>query len=746
MADNLTTTERQTGKKYLRRFVALNGITVAFLMDDVLILYGIRNGLADPQLAILASFIHLTMPFMILGKLLIKTHGAAWTWGYGFLFRYISASILILAPFAGRLGHQWLVTAVVLLGGFGFALFRAIGLVGNSPLVGEVTTPRDRGKFIAGNWARTQSTYLFSLLTVIVAMRFIDKLWIYQVIIALGCSVGFYASRQILKVPETDTPLKSASEPLIRSIKSIWTRSRYRRLLFGWTAGIGSFAFTIPFSIITIKNGYGIPDHIALIFTLLVITGGVISSLLSSGIADRVGMRPLLIIYLFGFFIVSGYWALAPARFLPIPTGVIFFFAGFCKIGIIVGLSHYFLSAVDKKDRVDISLFVRMLSGAIVGLGGSVGGGTILKLLELSPVTGLDIYRTYFRIIIIILIPFFFAVLRLEKLREWKVTSVLSLLFSMRDIRALFVLNRMEQSPDFITDVDQLVKLGKIRSRLSESTLRAFLDSPRLAVRVQAIQALREIEFKAKTAALLRKEVLKGEYTSGWIAAQLLGERGITEAIPELREGLASNDQFLKGKCMVALARCGDTESYGSILDIFLKTENPRITIHGAYALVEIGEQKNIEHLLEKTTDPHLPDTAYDEILISIAQLCGNGETCYQFLREYRNDKNEAFSIVQPSIETLFGVEKTGRYFSVETDPGVNQSSIPDTIAGEPVEWMNELCGRYDEFPGTVFREFIQAHGSEGIETKLFCCMAVVLVQCPAISSCCGPHTDSYSD
>ena len=746
MADNLTTTERQTGKKYLRRFVALNGISVAFLMNDVLILYGIRNGLADPQLAILASFIHLTMPFMFFGKLFIRSRGASWTWGNGWFFRYVSASVLILAPFAGRLGYQWLVTAIVLLGGFGFALFRAIGLVGNTPLVGEVTTPRDRGKFIAGNWARSQTTYLFSMLAVIIALRFIDKLWIYQVIIALGCSVGFYASRQILKVPETNAPFESASEPLGRSIKSIWTRSRYRRLLFGWTAGITAFAITIPFSIITIKNGYGIPDHIALVLTLLVIAGGVIASLLNSGISDRVGTRPLLIIYLFGFFVVSGYWALAPERFLPIPTGVIFFFAGFCKVGIIVGFSHYFLSAVEKRDRVDISLFIRMTSGAVAGLAGSVGGGTILKLLEVSPVTGLDIYRTYFRIIIIILIPFFMAVLRLEKLREWKVTSVLSLLFSMRDIRALFVLNRMEQSPDFITDVDQLVKLGKIRSRLSESTLRTFLDSPRLAVRVQAIQALREIEFKEKTAALLRKEVLKGEYTSGWIAAQLLGERGIIEAIPELREGLASNDQFLKGKCMVALARCGDTESHESILEIFLKTEHPRITIHGPYALVEMGEQKNIEHLLEKTTDPHLPDAAYDEILISISQLCGNGETCYQFLREYRNDKNEAFSIVQPSIETLFGVEKTGRYFSVETDPDANHSSIPDIITGEPVEWMNELCGRYAEFPGTIFRAFIRSHGSEGIETKLFCCMAVVLVQCPGISSCCGPHSDSHSD
>ena len=59
---------RITGKHYLRRFVMLNGISIAFLMNDLLILYGIRLGLSDPQLAVLASFMHLTMPSFAAGK------------------------------------------------------------------------------------------------------------------------------------------------------------------------------------------------------------------------------------------------------------------------------------------------------------------------------------------------------------------------------------------------------------------------------------------------------------------------------------------------------------------------------------------------------------------------------------------------------------------------------------------------------------------------------------------------------
>lgn len=82
--------------------MVLNGITIAFLMNDVLILYGIRNGLTDPQVAFLASFLHLAMPFMIFGKLIVRRIGLAKNWGPAWLLRYISATLLIIAPFFSK--------------------------------------------------------------------------------------------------------------------------------------------------------------------------------------------------------------------------------------------------------------------------------------------------------------------------------------------------------------------------------------------------------------------------------------------------------------------------------------------------------------------------------------------------------------------------------------------------------------------------------------------------------------------
>ncbi len=428
--------KRDLGKQYLRRFITLNGISIAFLMNDILILYGIRNGLSDPQLALLASFMHLTMPFLIVGKLLIPRRGLSRTWGEAWFMRYLSGSLLIAAPFvAGRLPQPF-VTATVLVGAFGFAMFRSIGIVANSPLTGEITSYEERGRYISGNWTRSQSAYFISVTLVIVLMRFFDEVWLYQLLIGIGCLVGFYASRQLIKIPESSAPTDSAKTP-IRSILGEIRRSPIlRRLLGGWAAGLSAFVLVIPFSIVTIKNGYGISDYHALFFSLIILAGGIASSLINGKIADTVGPRPLLILYIGGFLISASYWAFAPDRFSNLTVAPIFFLQGFCKAGIILSTSHYFLQAVKPEQRVGISLFARMVSGTLAGIAGALGGGTAFTLIRAAGVEGLEVYRIYFRIVLIVIFFLIFLALRTERLEgEWGISSVFRLIFSSKKNR-----------------------------------------------------------------------------------------------------------------------------------------------------------------------------------------------------------------------------------------------------------------------------------------------------------------------
>lgn len=743
----LSPAERLRGQRLIRRFITLNGISVAFLMNDLLILYGIRNGLTDPQVAVLASFMHLTMPFMVLGKLAIPRIGLARTWGDGWFMRYVTGSILILAPFLGAAGApQWSVTAIVLFGAFGFSMFRSIGLVANSPLMGEVTTDRDRGRFISGNWVRAQSTYFLAMALVVVLMRIFDKLWVYQAVIGLGCAVGFYASRQLVKVPESREPSRSAERPLVESLRTAWSRPRFRRILGAWAAAISSFVLVIPFAIVTIKRGYGISDHTALLFSLLVLAGGILSSAVNGGISDRVGPRPLLILYVSGFLLVAGFWALAPGSFYPVPVSFAFFVAGYCKTGIILTVSHYFLAAVEKKERVSMSLFARMASGAVAGLMAAAGSGTVLKFLRDFGMEGMDVYRAYFRIALPVLMIIVVLVFRLERLREWKVRRVLGLLFSMRDIMALAVMNRLDRSEDMDTDLAQVRRLERLGASISESSLRNLLDSPRLAVRREAIRALRRIDFGSKTTTALLRELERGEFTTGAIAAETLGEHGCAEALPALRKSLESEDSLQAGRAMVALMRLGDRESLPAIRRMFEESENPRTVVHGAHALAETGRSTELEPLLRKACDLSLPAAVTEEIFTVTAELCGGEGFFYRFLREYNNDPPLGLGHLASTVEQVLGrrctfeddttevtrelalevcsaaLEKGG-----EADDG-NSGRDEKVAAAAGGEEATTAAGGEEATTGEAciagFRDFLERRQEPRIPIKLFACIA----------------------
>ena len=430
----LSSEDLKYGQRLIRRFAAINGVSVALLLDSMLILYAIQNGVGDVGVAVLASFVHAAMPLVIVGKMMIARVGAARTWGFGWLFRSLSAGLLVLAPFVPSQMPQALRTSIILLGAFGFAAFRAIGLVGNSPLLGEITTEESRGSFLSGNFVRTTTTQLLTLVIMIVLLRNAAATWVYQMVIGIGAALGVYAGLLLSRVPESEEPRRSARKPLKEMLKRVWSIPRMRKLLFAWAAGFAAFTLVVPFALISIKNGYGLPDHRALGFTLLALFGGTVSGLVNGAIADRVGPRPLLIIYVLALAAVALFWSLAPERLYVIPTGAAFFVAGYCKFGIMMVSGHYFLSISVASDRVGGSMVLRALSGAIAGLVGSVLGGGVLALLTGIGISGIETYRIYFRVVFgafAIIVP---VVYSLERLDEWPLRNAVLLHFSPRRI------------------------------------------------------------------------------------------------------------------------------------------------------------------------------------------------------------------------------------------------------------------------------------------------------------------------
>ena len=430
----LTPQERSRGQRIVRRYYWFNGVTVALLMESVLILYAIRNGVGDAALAVIASFIHLTMPLMLLGKGFAVRRGVAATWGWGWILRGISASVMIAAPFFVSEDLQWARSAIIIGGAFGFSAFRSIGLVGNTPMIGELTSSSDRGRFVSGNWARATLSQMATLSVVIVMLQYADRTWVFQIVIAIASVIGIYSGHLITRVPESRTPRESARVPLWEATLRVWNTPRMRRLLFAWAAGFASFTLIEPFAIITVKNGYLLSDYQALLLSLCTLAGGTSANIVNGRIADHVGPRPLMVIYASALAGLAVFWAFAPSRFLPLLVAVAFFLSGYAKFGLLATANQYFLSVADRSDRVGSAMILRATSGAVAGIVGSLIGGGLLSFFASRGLEGVVLYRTYFRVAIwgfLLIIP---AIWRLERLREWSVRRAALLFLQPRRI------------------------------------------------------------------------------------------------------------------------------------------------------------------------------------------------------------------------------------------------------------------------------------------------------------------------
>jgi nitrate/nitrite transporter NarK len=269
---------------------------------------------------------------------------------------------------------------------------------------------------------------------VIIVLGSDAETWVYQLVIGFGAALGFYNGIVVSGVPESDSPRRSAQKPLGEVLRRVWRQGSMRRLLFAWAAGFAAFTLVLPFAIITLKNGYGLTDQNALIFSLIALCGGTVSGIVNGVIADHVGPRPLMVLYMLLLLLVALYWAFAFETLLLIPTGIAFFVAGYAKYGILMMSGHYFLSIAVETDRVGSSMVLRAISGAIAGLVGSIIGGGLLGVLNGMGLEGMATYRTYFRLILVaflILIPTVYA---LHRLSEWPLRKTAILHFRLRRI------------------------------------------------------------------------------------------------------------------------------------------------------------------------------------------------------------------------------------------------------------------------------------------------------------------------
>lgn len=650
--NKISNVERARGQKLYMTFSVFNSLSYICLADSLFILFALKMGCPDYVVALFGAFMYLGNVAMFLARRLIARIGAGKTIFVFWVCRNLAGLLAASAPFFNRFFPVGGVLVLV-FSSFVFYICRSGGVLGMQPLVGEITFPDKRGKFVSGVYMAYNVTAVLGFAGLIYLFREESTIGLFQGILVTGAMLGLTSTIFIFRVKETETPKNSARSPIKNEWNKILGNLVYKKLLWTNILTFSSIAIIVPTSMLALKEGYMLPNYQALFFSLIQFAGGILIAYISRVLSDETGPRPLIILYHCLLSVIAVFWIFAPSELSWFYVFIIFLLCGCCFMGIPLVLLNYFLAAVKAEERVGVSLFISISSGICAGVAGMILGSGTLKVLhffDFSP--PLDLYRVYFGIALIFLLPSIYFITKLEKQKDWEVKDVLGLLFAPRDIRALFLINSIEHIESPVKENLNINKLESVTSGLSQKKLLAYLESPKFQVRGRTIHALSQMKLNDDAKKSLIRELDVGEFTTAFYAAQALGEQGVKEAIPVLTRKLDSTDSYLKGKAMYALAQLGEKSSYHKIESIFEETDNPRLIIHGALALAEIGDPEALALLLRKSVSG-IPRQARYEILLAIAQISGIPDSFYKFLKHFMIDRELSKNNLLEYIENL---------------------------------------------------------------------------------------------
>jgi len=383
-------------------------------------------------------------------------------------------------------------------------------------------------------------------------------------------------------------------------------------------------------------------------YSIVAALGSIAMGLITRLVVDRLGSKPLFIIYsaigLISFLPIaiipnSGAMMAAPAM-IGFFLSVVHFLSSFGFAGEENAAQVYYFGLVPKEKMLDLAVIYNLAYGIGGALGSFLGGG-ILEVFGNVGIATQGAFRLYYAIISIILVVVIYGMRNLPHMGAKSVTQSLSVLFSPRELRAFDLLTKLDQSASAHEEVRLLQQLGKSESTLTQKELVEYLHSPRFEVRSEALLALESIpELDGETIGALIHEVKTNVYSTAYVAARILGKQHSQVAVEVLIDSLDEPDYMLRSTAMIALARLGARQAIPKIEEVIRSTDNPRVRISGAYALELFGSIESIPTLISCLKAEDKPANVSDELVLSISGILGIDKEFYLLYSEFIDDND----------------------------------------------------------------------------------------------------------
>lgn len=673
-------------QKQYRFFVAFNVVSFSFMTGNIIFLYAMRLGAGTRLIGFLSALGSITFIFSLLGRRIIRRLGIVKTRGYFWLARYLIMIPVLLTLLPSIRNNGFLALAIVTGGYLGFNVLKGIALAAAKPILGYISRAADRASFVAGNNSITFIGQILTGLTMAFLLGEASPLYMYGLFIACGISAGIVASRFALKLPEPefDEPVEQVS--LLASIREAATRPEFSRLVLLVMLSNIAIGMAMGFIVVYAKTVYNQPDNLVVFFTVAGAVGALGMAGLSRFLTDRIGSKPMYFFFngLRILILIPVIWAprfADPRSALLFLLGV-FFVHQMTAWGIHSMADLYFFATTKAKDRVDLGIVFNITRG-LFGMIGSLGGGFLLSWLQglSGPADPLTPFRIHFIISALFLLANLPLIARLPDVSDYSIIDLLSIIFSPRDLKAIYYLNKLSKSSSAEEERTIISAMGSNRSLISVGELKRRLESPDFFVRMEALNALRSLPADSETVRLLMDEIRLHPFTTAHEAARALAGsfrkspelpgKLRREAISVLREALESEDYLLKSKAALSVAELGDRKAEGKIVAILEQTENPREIIYTVKALETLRSTAALPLILSKVGRSAYPYLA-DDLILSAAGVLGMGEWFYPHFMGFREKAMRGLGSLLQSVDD----EDFGR----ELQPLVRSFEAPDFV------------------------------------------------------------------
>ena len=352
-------------------FVSANALTWMVALGTPLLLLCQELGASPLQIGLVSAFPMLMLPLQVLATALLRHLGykrqAMLGWSIRAVFLLVPLGIVITAPAEPA---PWMLPALM-MAMLGFAIFRAMGISVTFPWIYAILPENLRSRYFSTEQVVAGVSGLFIML---LSAWVIKALPVYSAFTALYVltMIGSISSVSCLhKLPDALAPKDMHAAHILRNI---WPLIRSRGPFRSYLLLMVSIALVNtslrPFTVYYLRGQTDVSDSHIFLLVSMQIFGGIVMAFVTRRLADRTGVRPLLLgaqivtagVCLFWLILVLG--AAGMIHLLPL----VYFAMGSAESLLVLGNLKYTPQLSNDNDRA----FVCAVLGALAGICGGV--------------------------------------------------------------------------------------------------------------------------------------------------------------------------------------------------------------------------------------------------------------------------------------------------------------------------------------------------------------------------------------